>query len=149
MSSNGVHVFGEGWFSSEVPPTVGSMSIPVDVDRLASVVGDFPAAYLLTVTSGGKVKVVSADPVVCEGFLALPPSAGSERNLAANPAATLLFPPAEHHGYALLVDGEAEADESEIRFTPATAVLHRPARHADGPPAPGALEGRSNECRPL
>lgn len=127
----------------------GVMSIPVDLDRLAAVLGDFPTAYLLTVGAAGKVKAVSADPVVHEGILVLQPSAGSARNLTANPAATLLFPPPLPHGYALLVDGTADADDTEIRFTPATAVLHRPARHADGPPAPESVEGCGNDCRPL
>lgn len=80
------------------------MSIPVDLDRLAAVLGDFPTAYLLTVGAAGKVKAVSADPVVHEGILVLQPSAGSaqsDRQSGRDPA----VPPPLPHGYALLVDG--------------------------------------------
>lgn len=127
------------------------MSIPVDIDRLAAVVADYSAAYLLTTRADGRVKAVWAEPAVTDGVLILQPSKGSAANLAGNPRATLLFPPPAPKGYTLLVDGVATADapEAEIRFTPHTAVLHRPARHADGPPAPDTVTGCANDCTPL
>ena len=59
---------------------------------------------------------------------------------------TLVFPPREPRGFTLLVDGTAEVAGDDVRITPATAVLHRPASHADGPPAP---DGCGNDCAPL
>lgn len=127
------------------------MSIPVDIDRLAAVVADYPAAYLLTTRADGAVKAVSAEPVVVGAVLILPPSKGSAANLIGNARATLLFPPPQAKGYTLLVDGAATSDgpDAEIRFTPQTAVLHRPARHADGPPASDAVTGCDNDCTPI
>lgn len=125
------------------------MSIPVDLDRLAEVAGGYPAAYLLTVSADGRVKAVSVEPDVRDGVALLQPSRGSGRNLGTNPAATLLFPPPEPRGYTLLVDGTATAGDDAIRFTPGTAVLHRPARYADGPPPPDAVGACGNDCRPV
>ena len=73
-------------------------------------------------------------------------------NLAGNDAVTLVFPPAQAHGYSLIVDGTGVAVGDDVRIAPATAVLHRPSAHADGPPPPdGAGEGTScgEDCRPL
>lgn len=122
------------------------MSIPVDITKLAEVLGDRGAGHLLTVSADGRVKAVTVEPTSAEGVLRCPPSRGSADNLAHNPAATLLFPPREEHGYTLLVDGTAAADESGIAFTPQAAVLHRPAAHADGP-LPD--DGCGNDCTPV
>ena len=59
---------------------------------------------------------------------------------------TVLFPPLEQRGYTLIVDGTAEVTDDGIAVRPATAVLHRPADHADGPAAPG---GCGNDCAPV
>jgi hypothetical protein len=59
---------------------------------------------------------------------------------------TLLVPPRERRGFTLLVDGTAEVTGDVARVRPATAVLHRPAAHADGPPPP---EGCGHDCRPV
>ena len=108
------------------------MSIPVELEQLATTLRDFGAGYLLT-SDAGRVKAVTVDPTTyADGVLDLPGSKGSAANLVKNPAATLLFPPQRPRGYTLLVDGTAEGDSQAIRFTPATAVLHRPAAHADG-----------------
>lgn len=131
------------------------MSIPIDLDRLATALHDFGAGYLVTSGDDGRAKVVTVDPVVEDATILLPPSKGSARNLAANPTATLVFPPTEPKGYTLLVDGTASVDpaatEGAIRFTAETAVLHRPAAHGDGPPPPagaGDQTGCENDCRP-
>lgn len=125
------------------------MSIPVDLERLASVLLDYPEGYLLTASADGAVKAVSVGPVAAEGHLILQPSAGSAANLDVNPKATLLFPPPAPRGFTLLVDGTAEAAVDRIRFTPASAILHRPARHADGQLGPESVSGCENDCRNL
>lgn len=132
------------------------MSIPVDVERLAAVLAEFGAGYLLTTSADGNVKAVTVEPQFAGATLRIAPSAGSAANLAGNPAATLLFPPPQPRGFTLLVDGTASATPDGIVLTPRTAVLHRPARHADGPPSPAAIttpaqtaDGCGNDCLPV
>jgi pyridoxamine 5'-phosphate oxidase-like protein len=123
------------------------MSIPVDVADLERALGAFGAGYLLTADAEGRVKAVTVEPEVVEGVLVVTgPGRGSGANIAANPAVTLLFPPAEPRGFTLLVDGTARVDGDAARVTPTGAVLHRPAAHADGPPAP---DGCGHDCRPV
>lgn len=108
------------------------MSIAVDPAELAATLATYAEGYLLTV-GDGRVKAVSVtaradgDVVRVAGG-----SGGSARNLAEQPAATLLFPPVEPHGYTLLVDGTAVPGGEGFVLTPASAVLHRPAAHAEG-----------------
>lgn len=122
------------------------MSIPVEIERLADALADRGAGYLLTASAEGRVKAVTVEPTLVGGVLHCPPSRGSGRNLEVHPAATLLFPPTEPRGYTLLVDGTASAGGDGISFTPESAVLHRPADHADEPAAPG---GCGNDCAPV
>ena len=124
---------------------LGSMSIPVEIGRLAEALGDFGSGYLLTVSADGRVKAVTVDPEVDGGVLRCAPSRGSAANLAGNPQATLVFWPREEHGQSLLVDGTAVATDDSIELTPASAVLHRPASHADGPVAGSADGGADGE----
>lgn len=118
----------------------------MEIERLAEALADRGAGYLLTADRHGRVKAVTVEPVLADGVVHCPASRGSARNLAAYPTATLLFPPTEPRGHTLLVDGTATADEDGITFTPESAVLHRPADHADGPAAPG---GCGNDCAPV
>jgi hypothetical protein len=122
------------------------MSIPVEVGDLARALDGFGAGYLLT-TTGGAVKVVTVEPAVTDGVVLVEgPGKGTVANLADNAAVTLVFPPREPKGFTLLVDGTAEVTDDDVRITPATAVLHRPASHADGPPAP---DGCGHDCAPV
>jgi hypothetical protein len=123
------------------------MSIPVDVADVAKALEDFGAGYLLTTTSAGTVKVVTVEPTVTDGVvLVAGPGRGTVANLAGNTTVTLVFPPPEPKGFTLLVDGTAEVTGDDVRVTPSGAVLHRPASHADGPPAP---DGCGNDCAPV
>lgn len=123
------------------------MSIPVDPKDLAGALADFDAGYLLTVSESGRVKAVTVEPAATATELVIDGvSKGSARNLAGNANVTVLFPPREHHGFTLIVDGTASADEERITVRPEAAVLHRPAAHADGPlPA----EGCGQDCHPV
>lgn len=129
------------------------MSIPVDLADLAQTLSGFGSGYLLTVSPAGTVKVVTVDPVVDgDGLLIHAPGRGTIANLAANPHVTLTFPPAERHGFTLLVDGTGTVAGDDVEVRPTGAVLHRPAAHSDGPPAPvsaGAATGCANDCRPV
>lgn len=123
------------------------MSIPVEIPKLADALADFPVGYLLTASADGAVKAVTVEPELVDGVLRCPPSKGSGGNLAGNPRATLLFPPTEARGYTLLVDGTGVAAADAIVVTPETAVLHRPASHADGPVE--STDGCGNDCAPV
>jgi Pyridoxamine 5'-phosphate oxidase len=112
------------------------MSIPVAIGDLAKALADFGAGYLLTTSGDGRVKAVTVEPVLTDGELVVvAPGRGTSTNVDANPAATLLFPPLAARGFTLLIDGTARLEGDDVRITPATAVLHRPAAHADGRPA--------------
>jgi hypothetical protein len=125
------------------------VSIPVEIDDLARAMTEYDAGYLLT-SRGGRTKVAAVDAGVRDGAIVIEsPSRGSSANLAENPCCTLMFPASEHHGFTLLVDGTATVDGERLTMRPETAVLHRPARHADGPPAPGAAADCVNDCRPV
>lgn len=123
------------------------MSIPVDVTDLTRALGDFGAGYLLSTSPEGRVKAVTIEPEVADGVLhVVGPGRGSCANVADRPAVTALFPPLEPRGYTLLVDGTAEVVGEDVRLTPISAVLHRPASHSDGPEAPG---GCGADCAPV
>ncbi|WP_203336238.1 pyridoxamine 5'-phosphate oxidase family protein [Nocardioides limicola] len=129
------------------------MSIPVDVAELARTLADFGAGYLLTVSPEGAVKAVTVEPVVDAGELLIPAAGrGTVANLAGNPRVTLVFPPGQPRGYTLLIDGTGVVIGDDVRVHPDSAVLHRPASHADGPPAPSGASaepsGCGDDCRP-
>jgi hypothetical protein len=97
-----------------------------------------PRAFLVTVSEGGDAHVVSV--VVRRDGDALAFDAGrtSRANLAARPAATLLWPSRsfDNGEYSLIVDGDGvvAAGGENVVVHPAAAVLHRIAGSAgDGP----------------
>ncbi|HRW18432.1 MAG TPA: hypothetical protein P5181_06265 [Dermatophilaceae bacterium] len=125
------------------------MSIPVDLARLGDVLGDYGAGYLLTASPEGRVKAVTVHPYAAHGHLVVPsPSRGTSANLAGNDKVTIIWAPLQAKGYTLIVDGTAAEASDGLGFlvTPQTAVLHRPADHADGPPPP---DGCGHDCRPV
>jgi hypothetical protein len=123
------------------------VSIPVEIEQLGEALAGRGPGYLLTASRDGRVKAVTVEPTLVDGVLRCPASRGSAANLALLPAATLLFPPVEERGHTLLVDGTATADADGIAFTPESAVLHRPAAHADGPVA--SVGDCGNDCAPV
>ena len=122
------------------------MSIPVEIGDLKAALARFGSGYLLT-TAEGRVKVVTVDPALeGDGLVIVDPGKGTLANLGANSAVTLVFPPIEPKGHTLLVDGTATVVGGDVRVAPTSAVLHRPASHADGPlPA----DGCGHDCAPV
>ena len=119
------------------------------IEDLAQALAEYDTGYLLT-SLAGRTKVVTVEPEVSgDQIIAKGLGHGSTANLAENPQCTLLFPPAERHGYTLLIDGTGTAVDGTLTMEPSTAVRHRPAAHADGPPASGATADCVNDCRPL
>lgn len=122
------------------------MSIPVEIGDLRAALERFGSGYLLT-TAAGRIKVVTVDPTHDgDSFLVAAPGRGTLANLAANPTVTLVFSPPEPKGYSLLVDGTGAASGEDVRIVPASAVLHRPASHAD---APLPDSGCGHDCAPV
>lgn len=121
------------------------MSIKVDPDGLAAALADYGSAHVLS-TDGSQVRTVCADVELIDGVFHVPWSKSTAKNIGTNPSITLLFPPPQHHGYSLIVDGTADDTGEQFMVTPTSAVLHRPASHADGPIAPGTCE---HDCRHL
>ena len=128
---------------------LGTMSIPVDMARLAEALTDFGSGYLLTASADGRVKAVTVDPELDRGVLRCAASRGSAANLAANPQATLVLWPREEHGYSLLVDGTGVPVDDVIELTPASAVLHRPVSHAAHEDDPVVGDGCGHDCAPV
>jgi len=109
---------------------VADVSIPVALDDLGATLGRFESGFLLTVSERGGAgpKAVSVRPRLVDGVLrVVAPGRGSVANAAAHPAVTLLFPPAGAERHSLIVDGTAAPDGDDLRVTPTSAILHRPA----------------------
>jgi hypothetical protein len=136
----------------------------VDLKRLAAALPDYPFAYLITVDDDYRVHTVTVEPELRD----LPDGpAGPERpgaildvgliggrtreNLAQHSDVTLLWPPPEPGGYSLIVDGRAEATDSDpdsneetarLGVVPTRALLHREA----DPDSPKAAKGCLHDC---
>ncbi|WP_298886257.1 hypothetical protein [uncultured Serinicoccus sp.] len=121
------------------------MSIVVDLAELEQALTRHPTAYLLLPGDGrphvGEVEVSMRGDVVVLST----PGRTARRVVPQRPAVTLLLPPAEPGGYALVVDGEASLVGEELHVEPSHAVLHRRPR----PGSPPSATGCGNDCQPL
>lgn len=131
------------------------MTIPVPISDLERVLAHYGSAYLVTVGTDARAKIITVDPVI-EGSVVVvrTPSRRSAANIAANPAVSLVWPPPEPRGFTLIVDGTAAADTGGMTITPEHGILHRPRAHADGPEAPYPLQANPNpacghDCAPI
>jgi hypothetical protein len=122
------------------------MSIPVELSDLARVLSEHGDGYLLTSGRRG-VKAITVTARVDGGVVRIPGgSRGTSANLDGDATATLLFPPREPRGHTLLVDGTAETVDDGFVLTPSSAVLHRPADHADGEVGSSSC---GHDCEPV
>lgn len=130
------------------------MSIPVELADLQAKTTEYTWAYLLTVRPDSTPHLVSLSPQWDGDVLLMSVSTGTAQNSTAGSTVTLCYPPLDHDGYSLIIDGlavSAGSGESVpdgkhlIRFTPGGAVLHRSA-------APGfanSATGCANDCLPV
>jgi hypothetical protein len=121
----------------------------VDFKRLAAALPDYPFAYLITVDDNYRAHTVTVEPELRDGaVLDIGLIGGRTReNLAHRSDVTLLWPPPEPGGYSLIVDGRAEATESDgqtvrLGVVPTRALLHRDA----DPDSPNAAKGCLHDC---
>ena len=126
----------------------------VDFRRLAAALVDYPFAYLITVDDSYRVHTVTVEPMLRDAadgsgpLLDVGLIGGTTReNLASRADVTLLWPPPQPGGYSLIVDGRAEATESDAQtvrlgVVPTRALLHREA----DPDSPKAVKGCLHDC---
>ena len=130
------------------------MSIPVELDALEAKCGEYTWAYLLTVRPDATPHLVSLSPQWADGAVMLSVSPGTARNAATGKTVTLCYPPLDHDGYSLIIDGTVAptADDGAVpegkqlvRFMPSGAVLHRSAT----PGFENSATGCANDCVPV
>jgi hypothetical protein len=121
------------------------MSVPVDLDALASFVRELgPETLLVTVTPDGRPHIVSV-VAACNGER-IECGAGRRTlaNLESNLSVTLIWPTVRDGAYRLIVDGTAalgtDLDAARISITPTFAVLHRISTAPDDGPTCVAIE---------
>jgi hypothetical protein len=119
------------------------MSIPVDLSKLAEVLGRYRLAYLLTSSERGAPHAVAVTAVLQEGELVVDETGRRTRdNALQRPDVALVWPPQLESDYSLIVDGRAVVAGGGLRIAPMRAVLHRPAL----PRQPAAPGGCGSDC---
>ena len=114
----------------------------VDLERLANALPDYDQAFLVTVGDDHLPHSVMVDPVLVDGVFDVGAFGGhTATNIAGHPMVTLLWPPRQPGGYALMVDGRAEPAADTLRVVPTKALLHRRAE-----PALAADSGCLHDC---
>ena len=104
------------------------MSITVALEDLGDEVAMRGPGYLLTTVADGRPHVMHLQFGVDGSTLTTEIGRSAARNIGAQSAVTLLWPPTEHGGYSLIVDGTATVEnESAAVIEAVSAVLHRPA----------------------
>jgi hypothetical protein len=124
------------------------MSIPVELAELADAMAVYRFGYLLSIADDGRAHVVAVTPTIAEGSLVVADlGRRTSSNVAARPAVTVLWPPAEPAGYSLIVDGQAAIDgDGMVTIVPERAVLHRPAQPAADAPVPAVAGDPAPGC---
>ncbi len=106
------------------------MSVVVSLAELpAAIERQIGWCYLLTVSDQGSARAVAIAPVWDHDSQALTAEVGRRTadNAAARASVSMVWPPADAHGYSLIVDGTVQVHDVTITFTPTSAVMHRPA----------------------
>jgi hypothetical protein len=121
------------------------MSIPVELDDLATAIEGYGWAYVLTVGDDQRAHIVAASPQWAGNRLAFSGGRRTAANATTRPNISLCFPPIDPSSYSLIIDGTASVDGQRVEFTPSGAVLHRPA--GDG--FAGSSSGCDSDCAPV
>jgi hypothetical protein len=114
----------------------GVMSIPVSLTELSATLQSYPWGYLVTVGDDQRAHSLAVPTEWRDGVLLMAAGRSTRANIAARPDVTMVFPHPAAGEYSLILDGRAavQADAAagaaggeSVVFTPAHAVLHRPA----------------------
>jgi len=120
------------------------VSIVVALERLRDEVAQYgPNPFILTVSDDGRPHAVSATAAWDGDDLVAGCGRSTAANAATRPEISLLWPPVEHGGYSLIVDGTASVAGQQVRLSPSRAVLHRSAPSLD------PLRSCSSDCVPI
>jgi hypothetical protein len=119
------------------------MAAAVDFVRLADALTRYDSAYLITVGDDHRPHTVMVESVLSDSILEVGVIGGrTAENVANHSEVTVLWPPREAGGYALMVDGRAELAGNQLRVVPTKALLHRKAM----PGSPAAESGCLHDC---
>ncbi|MCV7282824.1 pyridoxamine 5'-phosphate oxidase family protein [Mycolicibacterium flavescens] len=123
------------------------MSVKVDLDRLADVLGDYAFAYLISVSDDHRAHTVAVEPVLTDGRLNVGTVGRHTRqNTERHRDVTIVWPPSDPGGYTLIVDGHAQkSDDETLTVAPTKAVLHRKASAQSPSTSPDCL----HDCVPI
>lgn len=115
----------------------------VDLDRLAEALAEYGYAFLITVGDDHRPHTVMVEPMLSGAVFGVGAvGTRTTANVADHDVVTLLWPPREPGGYALMVDGRAEPADGGLRVVPTKALLHRQAT----PGSPAAESGCLHDC---
>ena len=103
------------------------MSIRVEIDDLADALHGRPWGYLVTVGDDLRPRLIAVATDWTEDGLRCRTGESARANVRSRPHVSMVFPPADHVGYSLIVDGTAELHTDAVVVRPHDAVLHRPA----------------------
>jgi hypothetical protein len=109
------------------PVTLAAMSIPVALVDLATTLAEYPWGYFVTVDESHVAHSLAVATDFRDGALHLSAGRGTRANAQARPTVSMVFPGVDGRAYSLIVDGSAAVADDAIVFSPASAVLHRPA----------------------
>ncbi len=118
------------------------MTAAVDFERLADALTEYGAAYLITVGEDSRPHTVMVEAVLRDNvFHVGEVGSRTTANIAGHDVVSLLWPPRESGGYALMVDGRVASGDG-LRVVPVKALLHRRA----APGSPAAESGCLHDC---
>lgn len=95
--------------------------------QLTEILTRYCFAYLVTIGDDARTHVVPVhatpanDTLLVRGL-----GRKTHANIAAHPAVTLVWPPADPSDYSVIVDGVGSIRGEELAVAPIRAVLHRP-----------------------
>ena len=121
------------------------MSIPVAPNQLEPELERFGhSAFLLTVSDNETSHVAHMAFRFENGSIYCPISKTAARNIENRPRVVVLWPPYETDGYSMIVDADCVIAGEELKVTPTSGALHRPA----APETPNEIDCGS-DCAPL
>ncbi|WP_431970521.1 pyridoxamine 5'-phosphate oxidase family protein [Nocardia sp. bgisy134] len=100
------------------------MSAPHLPSELVDLIGRYELAFLVSIGDWGPHTTPQHPVLDSDRFHIAAPGPVTCRNIIANPAVTLLWPPHTPGGHVLIVDGHAALRDYTLEIVPTQAVLH-------------------------